>query len=350
MSGKNLKIDGKVCPNVTVIKALDTDQNKLFEFVDTSDANATSSDIITGKTAYVDGKKVIGEATAGIDTLDATAIAADIRLGKTAYAKDAKLTGTIEDYDGSVMPASFNDQSWENIAKIFKSGNAGKYWNVGDTKKIITKSGKQYNIRICDMAPGRYAYADGSGKTNGVFEFVECVDLNGTSKFAMNTTEKESTLDGATYTSLCAGGFDNSDMRNIYLPNFLSDLPDDLQRAIGEVSIDCDNGTGGPFPTILSTNKLFLANELELRAVQEYSSGFYPEFDPLAFEYYKDAYGNFEKLQKFIVGKPTDECSWWTRSTLAVDNGYTQYFVHGPIFDDPTFANNELAMAPFFAI
>ena len=115
MSGKNLKIDGKVCPNVTVIKALDTDENKLVEFVDTSDADATSSDIITGKTAYVDGKKVIGEATAGIDTSDATAVAADIRLGKTAYAKDAKLTGTIEDYDGSTTPAS----EYENkLAKL----------------------------------------------------------------------------------------------------------------------------------------------------------------------------------------------------------------------------------------
>lgn len=76
--------------------------------MDTSDANATSSDIITGKTAYVDGKKVIGEATAGIDTSDATAIAADIRLGKTAYAKDAKLTGTIEDYDGEASQGSGN--------------------------------------------------------------------------------------------------------------------------------------------------------------------------------------------------------------------------------------------------
>lgn len=114
MSGKNLKIDGKVCPNVTVIKALDTDQNKLVEFVDTSDANATSSDIITGKTAYVDGKKVIGEATAGIDTSDATAIAADIRLEKTAYAKDAKLTGTIEDYAGST-PIQLTNQNGEKL-------------------------------------------------------------------------------------------------------------------------------------------------------------------------------------------------------------------------------------------
>lgn len=129
MSGKNLKIDGKVCPNVTVIKALDTDQNKLVEFVDTSDANATSSDIITGKTAYVDGKKVIGEATAGIDTSDATAIAADIRLGKTAYAKDAKLTGTIEDYDGAASQGSGNYTvkviDYDGTVLMEKRGNTG---------------------------------------------------------------------------------------------------------------------------------------------------------------------------------------------------------------------------------
>lgn len=129
MSGKNLKIDGKICPNVTSIKALDTDQNKLVEFVDTSDANATSSDIITGKTAYVDGKKVIGEATAGIDTSDATAIAADIRLGKTAYAKDAKLMGTIEDYDGAASQGSGNYTvkviDYDGTVLMEKKGNTG---------------------------------------------------------------------------------------------------------------------------------------------------------------------------------------------------------------------------------
>ncbi len=129
MSGKNLKIDGKVCPNVTVIKALDTDENKLVEFVDTSDADATSSDIITGKTAYVDGKKVIGEATAGIDTSDATAVAADIRLGKTAYAKDAKLTGTIEDYDGAASQGSGNYTvkviDYDGTVLMEKRGNTG---------------------------------------------------------------------------------------------------------------------------------------------------------------------------------------------------------------------------------
>lgn len=111
MSGKNLKIDGKVCPNVTVIKALDTDQNKLVEFVDTSDANATSSDIITGKTAYVDGKKVIGEATAGtqpqlhaptisksdtIITITDSALNGDFVTGYKLYANNVLLSDQTE--------------------------------------------------------------------------------------------------------------------------------------------------------------------------------------------------------------------------------------------------------------
>ena len=70
------------------------------EYVITSDANATSSDILKDKTAYVNGVKITGTHVCptgggGIDTSDATATSADIANGKTAYVNGEKITGSM---------------------------------------------------------------------------------------------------------------------------------------------------------------------------------------------------------------------------------------------------------------
>lgn len=61
---------------------------------DTSDADATSDDIVAGKTAYVDNKKISGTFKP-LDTSDATATAEDIAEGKTAYVNGEKVEGTL---------------------------------------------------------------------------------------------------------------------------------------------------------------------------------------------------------------------------------------------------------------
>lgn len=115
--------------------------------VDTADANATAANILSGKTAYVNGTKITGTVStkgsitasgtgaytipagyydgkttislanteagniakgktilgvAGTFTSDATAIAGELLVGKTAYVNGAKITGTIKVYAGEV--------------------------------------------------------------------------------------------------------------------------------------------------------------------------------------------------------------------------------------------------------
>ena len=93
--------DGKniVSPGTTLEQVVDP-----AEF-----GNATAADVASGKTfTSVAGLKVTGthECTGGIDTSDATATAGDILSGKTAYVNGSKVTGSIAAKSASDITAS----------------------------------------------------------------------------------------------------------------------------------------------------------------------------------------------------------------------------------------------------
>lgn len=206
----------------------------------------------------------------------------------------------------------FGNNSWETISKVFKAGAAEEYWNLGDVKEITLSDGFTYGVQIVDMHKGRYAYSDGTGSSNGVLQFVECLATGR----RMNT---ESTDEG---------GYTESAMRSQLNTTVFNQLPEDLRDLISEVQVLSGVGNDDLTEVTASDNKLFLASEYEISGMTFYSVG---EVEGLPqFGYWALHKTDADRIKTVI--NSSANILWWLRSARpGVPKGFAIVYKTGII-------------------
>ena len=142
------------------------DSNAVYsKWVDTADATANASTILSGATAYVNGVKINGSYVP-LDTSDANATSSDIMSGKTAYVNGAKVNGNYVPLDTSDANATANDLLSGKTAYVNGTKINGSYVPLNTSDANATAS---------DIMSGKTAYVNGT-KVNGSYVPLDTSD------------------------------------------------------------------------------------------------------------------------------------------------------------------------------
>lgn len=336
--------DKNCTESVTTVESADTpyyckagEERKVFKILSVSTEHCTVT-ITDGVKNYVQGDKVNRDTVLTITCVPESSAfnLAVFTVNGVSFTSGDTITVTadivvVAAY--SEMDPVFGNNYWSQIMSAFKSGIASTLWNVGDTKKITSISGKEYTIRIADMQEGRYTYATGE-PTHGVFEFVELINLNETTTFNMNDS------------STNAGGFAQSKMKTVHLPAILADLPVDMQEAIGEINVLSGTGSASSSGTSSSVCKLFLPAEMEMFDAKHYSIGL-EECPKGQFDYYKTHNANSDRIKQDVG---TTSSKWyWLRSPNSGDaSDFCNVYSNGYYYFSSAYITG--GVAPCFAI
>lgn len=226
----------------------------------------------------------------------------------------------------SIQP-NLNDNSWSVIQAVTIEGLASSYWSVGDCKEVVLNGtvgprtfsnlslfveliGFDHNTSNESSSKSTLTFQLGKkdvtnfsrGNSNGT-----CIGLYNSSGFSMQLT------------STNAGGWENSYMRTVLLPQIKSCLPSDLQACIKFVKKYTDNSsttTHSAAVTVTATyDDIFLLSEYEVFATTTSSN----TNEASAQERYA-YYENGSKVRQRDSSATTN--IWWLRSPSRSNTTY----------------------------
>lgn len=227
-------------------------------------SDATTSDIISGKTAWVNGYKItgtyVGETLEDM-TSDATAVEADVRTGKTYYSNGEKKTGTMVDVEQATPSISISSSG---LITASTTQNAG-YVSTGTknaTKQLTTKGVTTYTPSASNQTISSGTFLTGTQTIKGDANLKASNIKSGVSIFGV-AGSYSATQPTCTVTYYAENGALNVIMTDISVTNFTA-------KSATTETVQCT--AGGAFSIFVKTSDAYIGDYQNATFVDMYTN------------------------------------------------------------------------------
>lgn len=224
-------------------------------------------------------------------------------------------------YHYNISPV-LNDNSWNVISEVAKSGQGANYWKIGDCKEIHIKGtiiGQEFDtILNCfiigfnhnELIEGKGIHFQIGKSKESPFTDIALIDEKydlATSYPTFHMNQKQTSL----------GGWKDCYMRNTICQDFYKCLPQDLQLIIKECTKYTDNGSAASAQMTPTTDKIWLLSEYEVNGINKEATSRESEYQK-QYAYYK--VGN--STIKYKHNSISNAAKWYLRSREANNTDY----------------------------